>query len=64
MYRCFLSNFGYFLDGEFKTLKEAADYGRSKGFEFVIYDGNTIVAVVNGVTLSMHICNSDYHHAA
>jgi hypothetical protein len=64
MYRCFLSNFGYFLDGEFKTIKEAADYGRSKGFEFLIYDDKTIVAVVSGATLSVHICHSEYHNVA
>ncbi len=64
MYRCFLSNFGYFLDGEFRTIKEAVAYGRSKGFEFLVYHDKTVIAICSGVALTLHICNSDYHNAA
>lgn len=60
MYRCFLPDVGFFLDGEFKTMKEAEDHGRTKERPFLIYDKNTIVAVVGGSPISLHICNSEY----
>lgn len=64
MYRCFLFNFGYFLEGEFNTLIEAVDYGRSKGFEFLIYHNNMVIASCSGPSLTLSICNSNYHNVA
>lgn len=64
MYRCFLFNFGYFLEDEFKTLTEAVEYGRSKGFEFLIYHDKTVIASCSGPSLTLSICNSNYHKVA
>ena len=63
MYRCFLINFSYFLETECETLTEAIEYGRSKGYEFLVYHKNVVVATCMGPSLTMNICNSNYHHA-
>ena len=64
MYRCFVYNFGYFLDDEFETIKEAVEYGRSKGFEFLIYHDKMVIGSCSGPSLRLSICNSSYHNAA
>jgi len=37
MYRCFLTNLGYYLEGAFDSLQKAIDHGKTKGFEFTVY---------------------------
>ena len=37
------TNFGYDSGEEFDTLKGALDYGKSKGFEFSVFDANGAV---------------------
>ena len=64
MYRCYLINISYFLDDMFGTMKEAVDFGRSKGYEFLIYHDKMIVASCTGPNLSFSICNSNYHNVA
>lgn len=36
MFRIFMTNFGYWRDETFETLREALDFGKSKGFEFSV----------------------------
>lgn len=40
MYRCFLINFGYFLQESKDSQEDAVVYGRSKGFEFTVFNGD------------------------
>lgn len=45
MFKVYLTNFYYFLDGDFTTLEEAKHRGRKAGFEFsILKDGNTVAA--------------------
>ena len=43
MFRVFLTNFGYYVDGEFNTLDEAKVRGRKTGFEFTVYRADDLV---------------------
>ena len=43
-FRCFLTNFGYYLSCDHDTLEAALAYGRSKGFQFVVHCGGHVVA--------------------
>jgi hypothetical protein len=61
MYRCYLTNFGWFLEGQFQSIHQAISFGKSKGHEFTVYHNNTIVGYCSGVSLSWHMCNSEYH---
>lgn len=62
MFRCYLANFGYFLDNEYPTLEEAISYGRTKGYEFIVYHNNTPIGSCRGVGLSWFCMHSDYSH--
>lgn len=45
MYTVYLTNFQYELDKVFYSFEEAFAYGKSKGFEFVVYlDGEPVGA--------------------
>jgi hypothetical protein len=37
MYRVYLTNFGYYVDGEYSTITEARTRGHRTGFEFTIW---------------------------
>jgi hypothetical protein len=37
MYKCYLTNFGWYLQGEFKTVEDAIAHGKVKGFEFLVF---------------------------
>lgn len=43
MYRIYLQNFGYFLDGSFETLEAAKSRCLRACFETIIYRGDTMV---------------------
>lgn len=60
MFKCFLANFGYFLEGEFATLDEAIAFGKTKGYEFIVYHNNTPIGSCRGVSLSWYCMHSDY----
>ena len=38
MYKVFYTNFDYFSQDQFLTVGAAVAYGKSKGFEFQVYD--------------------------
>jgi hypothetical protein len=58
MYEVFFTNFGYADQQPFDTLKEAVEYGRSKGFEFTVFYTddyrNEMVGYAKGPSLSFH----------
>jgi len=60
MYRCYLANFGWFLEGQFNSVKEAVDFGRSKGYEFIVYKDKEIIGHCCGVALQWFVVNSDF----
>jgi hypothetical protein len=37
MFRCYLTNFGFYLQDDKDDLEEAIAYGKSKGFDFTVY---------------------------
>lgn len=43
MYTIRLTNFDYFLDVTFDHLDRAFQHGRSKGFDFQVYQGRKLV---------------------
>lgn len=49
MYKVYFINFGYFSDRRFDTLEAAKEWGKSKGFEFTVYDENDVVQGTWGV---------------
>ncbi len=46
MFRVYLVNFGYHLEGEYGTVDDAKEAGRKAGFQFVVVDrhGNHVYA--------------------
>lgn len=52
MYSCYVINFKYFYNDIKPTLKEAITYGRSKGFEFSVWEKGKIVGHCTGVSLN------------
>lgn len=52
MYRIYMTNFGYFKDGEFDDIEEAKKIAKATGFETTIYKGDENIGGHYGVSLS------------
>jgi len=45
MFRVFLTNFGFFLQEAFDNIDEAIAKGRNCGFEYAIYENDSVVYI-------------------
>lgn len=45
MFRVFLTNFGFFLQESFDNIDEAIAKGRNCGFEYAVYDNDSVVYI-------------------
>jgi hypothetical protein len=55
MFYVYLTNFGFELEPRFTTFDEAFAYGKSKGFEFVVYNEDTPVGAAAGPGLHKEV---------
>lgn len=60
-FRIYMLNFNYFLDKEFPTIAEAKEHARNTGYEILVYDNNTVIGSITGVTKTWTCFHSDYH---
>jgi hypothetical protein len=58
MYQVYYTNFDYYAAPEFRTVDDALDYGKARGFEFAVHrcyrseqpHNDTVVAAWNPIT--------------